>query len=252
MDADVVESIAIIMGRQGHHDDERMLLEAEVTDSLDPPDEGVNDTRVLTFSDGTFGIFKSFAGLSDDTAGGYGHERPLQPIHEVAAWQLAHRLGPESASLVPPTVLRSVDGELGSLSRGVGGQPQSTEAVPDATLERAGFFDALIGQQDRHSGNFLVDGDTLHLIDHGFSFATPGDFMNQSQMHSWRLHNKPDITSGERSALVGMVESGDLYGMQGVLEFDRAAALSARVQRMLDAQRVIEVADFGAGVGRIG
>lgn len=58
------------------------------------------------------------------------------------------------------------------------------------------------------------------------------------------------ITSGERSALAGMMESGDLYGMQEVLELGRSAALRARAQRMLDTQRLVEVGDFGSGAGR--
>jgi len=36
--------------------------------------------------------------------------------------------------------------------------------------------DALIAQQDRHLDNARFDGDSLGLIDHGFSFALPGDF----------------------------------------------------------------------------
>lgn len=252
MDADLVEAIATVMSQQGQREDERELLEAEITGQMSPPGEGVNDTRMLMFSDGSFGIFKSFVGLDDDTSDSYGHSRPLQPIHEAVAWQLAHKLGPEYAQLVPTTVLRSIDGELGSVSRGVEGEPGAPATVPVEVLERAGFFDALIGQQDRHGNNLLVDDDTLHLIDHGFSFATPGDIMNQSMLHRWRRRNNPSTTPSERSVLARLLESGDLHGMQGVLEVERSAALRARAQFMFDRGLLVEVGDFGSGVGSSG
>lgn len=76
-------------------------------------------------------------------------------------------------------LLRVVDGRLGSFSRGVADSPQPPLGiVSSAHLDAAAFFDALTGQQDRHTGNLLVDGSRLHLIDHGFTFAVTGNAFN--------------------------------------------------------------------------
>jgi len=34
------------------------------------------------------------------------------------------------------------------------------------------IFDIIIGNSDRHGGNVLIKGDTVHAIDHGFSIAS--------------------------------------------------------------------------------
>jgi hypothetical protein len=40
----------------------------------------------------------------------------------------------------------------------------------------------MIGQQDRHPGNWRWDGNRLTLIDHGYAFAMPGQILNHSDL----------------------------------------------------------------------
>lgn len=246
MDAVLVDQIAQIAYRQGQHPDELRLLEEPITGSDWPDEQGVNQTSRIFFADGSDGYHKPFTGLDDDTAEDYGQSRPVQPIHEVAAWQLARELGPEWAELVPPCVLRVVDGQLGSLARGVTG---NLGAGPTATradlMARAGFFDALIGQQDRNWGNFITEGDRLHLIDHGFTFAVFGDPINMSYLHRERLETHPELHPADRAALDKLLSSPDLLGMENVLEPARARALRARAEIMRSTDMTLDIGDFG-------
>ena len=54
--------------------------------------------------------------------------------------------------------------------------------MPDDCIAAA-FFDSLIGQQDRHRGNYRWDAtnEKLGLIDRGFAFAhAPDQYFNRS------------------------------------------------------------------------
>ena len=81
----------------------------------------------------------------------------------------------------------------------------------------AGFWDSLIGQQDRNTQNFRYDRSTrtLALIDHGFSFARPGDICNSTIFAHARDQSSPGLSQEERAAL-GALDAGDLHGLRGV------------------------------------
>jgi hypothetical protein len=94
---------------------------------------------------------------------------------EVAAYELDKLLG---LGLVPPTVLRDVEGKHGSLQLWVDGcrEWQESAAEPlslesSQSLSRIRTFDELLGNRDRDRGNLLVDpaGNFL-LIDHSRAF----------------------------------------------------------------------------------
>jgi hypothetical protein len=74
--------------------------------------------------------------------------------------------------------------------------------VPEERILAAGFFDALIGQQDRHGGNLLVDQDRLYLIDHGFAFGRTGDGIPAAAPAAPRFHAR-QLTDGERGRCIG-------------------------------------------------
>lgn len=225
--------------RAQHVAGDRGLLDVEVTaaDYLQAP--GVNDTLEVTFADGTTGFHKSFAGLDDDCAADYGQDSSQQPIHEVAASLLAARLGKPWALLVPACVLRVVDGRLGSLVRGVSGMPLSLTGVAERQLADAAFFDALIANQDRHPGNWLNDNGTMHLIDHGFSFARPGDYTNFRMLQDRRTSSAPGLEDHERNALRRLLDSPDAFGLDGCLEAERVHALRRRARLMLATNQIV-------------
>lgn len=183
-------------------------------------------------------------GLDPGTARVFGHRTHQQPLHEVAAWRLAASLGGPWLRLVPPCVMRRCVGRLGSLARGVEGIPGSRMADDLPAASAAGFFDALIGQQDRHRGNFLRNDDRVWLIDHGFAFARDGDPLNESHFVDLRNRWAPQLTAAKVSALDRLLCRDDLLGVAGVLEADRADALRKRARRMRSTGRVLRSGEF--------
>jgi len=97
---------------------------------------------------------------------------------EVAAYQLDRLLG---LDMVPPTVIREIDDERGSLQLWVEGchlfedvkdqAPQSLEW--SRQLSRMRLFDSLISNADRNDRNFMVDEAwNIILIDHSQAFQS--------------------------------------------------------------------------------
>lgn len=252
---DLTRSIEALQGLQGGHAAESSLLEGELTGTmrLDGHSDGsdysgidgpVNETRITCFANGDIAFHKPFSGLDDSCAEDYGHTSALQPVHEATAWHLANSLGQRYEKLVPPCVIRVVEGRMGSLSQGVPGE------LGDPTVKNlreeaddAAFFDCLIGQQDRHLGNLLIDNPSgrLHLIDHGFTFARPGDDLNASMLMYFRIQRGGMVLKPyETKALRNVLRSKDLLGLSRVLESARSEAFRSRASRMLASGRLLD------------
>lgn len=244
------DQINAIVARQGATHVEDLLLTARVVD-YSSAGGGSGETYRVELESGTVAFHKTFAGVPVSLAGDYGHEDPDQvPIHEAAAWRLADALGSPVSDLVCVCVLRTIYDEPGTLSLLVPGQPwhggEDTNAlsvVADQASAGA-FFDSLIAQQDRHNGNLFYDGATLGLIDHGFTFALPGDCLNAGNLAEWRReHGDPTLTTWERDALDRLLHT-DLLGMRAILHPRRAAALADRAQRMRTTSEILRPGAF--------
>jgi hypothetical protein len=177
----------------------------------------------------------------------YDHSLDTPPICECVAWQLAKHLGEPYDRLVAVTVYRAIgppDEDTSSWSYGSLSLRHEGEAMKGMTVQRdarddalaAGFFDALIGNQDRHAGQFRYDADeqALGLLDHGFSFPVEGSLCRSAYFQDFRRRQHPRITDEEREVLEQLLGDSELFGLAGVLEPDRAARLRWRAQRMLD------------------
>jgi hypothetical protein len=120
-------------------------------------------------------------------------------------------------------------------------------AGPDDCLAAA-FFDSLIGQQDRHRGNYRRDAgnEKLGLIDHGYAFAhLPDQYFNRSVFVEWRWDAaRGDLTEAEREALEGLLASGDLHGLERFLLPEEAEALASRAKRMLERGAILDLGEF--------
>ncbi|MCL2470371.1 MAG: hypothetical protein FWF25_01320 [Propionibacteriaceae bacterium] len=228
----VVEQISAVVKSQGADPRERALLDGVPVSSQDFS-QGVNETVRWEMDTGEVGYFKPFSGIDQSTADVFGQDESFQPIHEAAAWQLAKRLGQPYTDLVPACVLREVKGEMGSFAEARPGVKQD-DFRRSPHWEDAAFYDDLIGQQDRHAGNYLMDGDRLSLIDHGFTFGNAGDSVNRSEIQQARsaLPSR-DLTDSERALLTRLVASPSLLGIRRMLSKDRAGALRDRAERML-------------------
>lgn len=244
-----VDRIRRLLDLQGSHPVERALLEGEVL-AYEPHQTGaagVNSVYYVELEPDLVAFHKPHDGIVPRIARDYGHSLDTPPVCECAAWQLAKQLGDPFDRLVAVTVYRAAgppgsdpDASLeGSLALKLEGAAMKGSAikreVPDDAMA-AGFFDALIGNQDRHAGQFRYDeaNHALGLLDHGFSFPVEGDLCRGAYFQSFRRQQHPGLTEREREVLRTLVNDPELFGLAGVLEPDRAARLRWRAQRMLD------------------
>lgn len=241
------QQISAVQDLQGGHRDERSLLTGQPT-AIVPlssrrargmaPKGGTNQTVRMTLDNGMTGYFKPVAGERRDLASGFGQDSHQQGVHEAAAWRLASQMGAPWSEIVPPVVMREVNGVVGSFALERPGRTSNRSPWHTGEWREAAFFDCLIGQQDRHAGNYLVAGDRINLIDHGYAFAKPGDYRNFSWLSDERVTTDPALTYSERDALQRLVSSPDLMGMSKILQPERAEALRRRAEGMLASGRL--------------
>lgn len=131
-----------------------------------------NDTYDVTLDNGARGVFKPLDGedpsLRREVKGYY-------YMREAAAADVAEIVGMND--MVPTTVVREVDGRIGSFQSFVDNADTAVHFSLDkmydgnVDLMRAAAFDYLIGNSDRHTKNWMVvNNDKLALIDNGLSF----------------------------------------------------------------------------------
>jgi hypothetical protein len=250
------EQVNALHAVQGYdHDLEAQLHEARVL-SVRPFDAQrlhVSTTYELVLDSGHLCIFKPADGLLEAAADGlyhgkqalaqYEHTPVSTTISECAAWQLAKHLGPPWTDLVVTTVMkfphhpetdRPMVGAANIFRGGDVGKRGFYDAVPDQ-VATAAFFDAIIGQQDRNTGNVLwyEERQRIYLIDHSFSFARAGDRHGSSDLVQWRwTHGSGRLTDFEVGALDRVLESDDLVTLRRYLAPERADALEARARSM--------------------
>lgn len=241
------EQVQAVLDQQGGHRDERALLEGTpvkvrqlsrssssgADGSPGAPRGGTNTTQRVELDNGVTGYFKPCSGERRDLAEGFGQDSHQQSIHEAAAWRLASQMGPPWSEIVPPVAMREVAGEMGSFALERPGRNMHMSPWHSPEWREAAFFDSLIGQQDRHPGNYLVSGDRLALIDHGYTFACPDDERNYSWFVTKRVQECPALTYQEREVLQRVVSSPDLLGLRSILQPERAEALKLRAEEML-------------------
>jgi hypothetical protein len=159
---------------QGNYEEtEELLRTAEIMEIEDVGMGVTSPHRVTLNKDGrTFGaVFKP---IKRGRHSGYWESYQA----EIAAYRLDKLLG---LGMVPPTIERRVDGNLGSLQlwiensklyRDVQGE---TPRTPEWSyqLSRMKMFDVLINNIDRNAQNFLVDTHhRIFLIDHSRAFTS--------------------------------------------------------------------------------
>lgn len=203
------------------------------------------DTRRVCFH-------KAASGVDEKQAAYYGHEPFGVLINESAAWMIAKALGPPFTEWVPTTVIRSIwpedpalAGGFGAFSTGIQGETEVEEPWQDqAYCDPAAFWDALIGQQDRHYANYRFDVQArqppLGLIDNGYAFAAPTQWNNYRPhrsifVHRRRLAGRLALNDGERSWLKWLLADHDvLDDLSDILAPEQFQALRARIQRMVN------------------
>ncbi len=128
---------------------------------------GIEVSKIVELADGTKAVWKP---------------HPENWKREVAAVEVGEILGMEK--YLPPTVVRTIKGEIGSLQEfrngGLGiaaNYRRAADSISDRAKADGAAFDYLIGNRDRHNGNWLTSPDykTVVLIDHGRTLNFSGD-----------------------------------------------------------------------------
>lgn len=199
---------------------------------------GASQTFVVVFESRRQAILKPFGRQNPNACSNYNQDMDESLTHEVVAWRLAHALGDPFDQLLPTAVLRDVPGAgPGVLVNFRDGGPNPAVFVEaPGQAHAAAFWDALIGQQDRHGANFRYDPTARRLaaIDSAFAFARPGDFINNGSLFiEYRHRTSGDmLVSEEKDTLQDLLDH-NLHGVREFLAPDRADALQARAERML-------------------
>jgi len=212
-----------------------VLSNGSVSGTSTPEKGGVNTTEIKTLVYGRKelrGAFKPISGEAFRTPGGTTWEPYIklkkcpQAYREVMASEIDGALG---FKLVPETILRKLDGEIGSLQEWVensvtGMSVTKPMKIAAKEIYKTSVLDYVTGNVDRHSGNWLVNLKTgrMNLIDNGLSFCT--DKMGpRSRIPGWYKRMSPGIskdklmdtinasfTKGQKAKLIKDLEGLDV------------------------------------------
>lgn len=203
-------------------------------------------------------FLKAAVGIDATQAHGFGHDQVSAGLNEWAADKVADALGSPWRDMVPRTVIRELHfadpgltSGVGALSQGMPGDAHLPAPRQNPTSFRpAALWDALIGQQDRHTGNYRWDdhAGTLALIDQGYAFAVPNGrcYFNASVFVEARwTARQTDLDAGELAALAGVEGDRRLEALlKAVLRPDQVAAFYARIDRMRTNRMLLAVGEY--------
>lgn len=139
-----------------------------------------------------------------------GNHEPRGYLREWLAGFVAKAM--EREYLVPPTVIREVDGRIGSVQQWVDGELAGEgenwirKSNPD-DIESLAALDYIIENRDRHKNNFLIDETgRVAAIDHGIVLSI--DKGHSIRSYPLRANNEKEISPQLRSQLDMLANSG--------------------------------------------
>lgn len=131
---------------------------------------------------------------------------------EIVASDVAELIGYED--LVPTTVKRTIGGDVGSMQKFVPNAETASDSIHSLfmveanQLDRSAVYDLLMGNTDRHGGNYMLGNQltaegnaTLHLIDNGL--ILPGNMNNAKKGVTDFFRSKNFESAGFRSRTGG-------------------------------------------------
>jgi hypothetical protein len=153
---------------------------------------GINATFKVDFDLGgehASGVWKPVSGEADARKGQI--DAGSLFIRERAAYEVSEML---NLNVVPPCVVREINGQVGSVLEWADGRTASASHltkdshanVRQDSLLKIAVLDFVIGNTDRHRGNFMVDNDGNAIaIDHGYSLPYKGG-LSTLRSEPWR------------------------------------------------------------------
>ncbi len=148
--------------------EEEILQSREVERTVELLGGFTGDAELVKLKNDGLGVFKPH------THQDYG-DRIKFIGNERAAYLVDRFLG---FNFVPPTIIRSISGKLGSLQQFVENSllpmqlgRKGRENIPKEEILKLCIFDYIIGNTDRGFNNYLLKGNQIYAIDHGHSFV---------------------------------------------------------------------------------
>jgi hypothetical protein len=187
---------------------------------------GVSTTFTVTLEDGSKAVFRST-------------ERYGKAEHDVGAFEVAALVGMDD--IVPAAAVRTLDTPYGKM-RGALCEWQEGEKTSHLLFDdmygeslhderRAALFDWVIGNRDRHEGNWVVDDGQIRLIDHNLTFDD--DVYSGMLTHLWENDavSEPEFKALAKPYIDNLAKIRTRLVDIGVDEW-RIASLEARVRRL--------------------
>jgi hypothetical protein len=142
-------------------DEERRLVEARLvgrphritTNPASLVSMTNNQAFTVEFEDGKRAIWKPAAGAAPAKPS---VDHKTYHLREAAAFRMDRLMG---MGRVPTTVIRTIDGESGSLQTFVVAERMSVGSYTKVDIARMGALDYVLGSLDRHLANFRTDND---------------------------------------------------------------------------------------------
>ncbi len=206
---------------------EELLQTAEIV-SIEDIGTGVTKPKTVFLKNGDQIFQAAFKPIRRGRQGGFWESYQA----EIVAYELDKLLG---LDMVPPTVVRKVDGDMGSLQLWVADcQPYGDVAkkIPQTPswshqLSRMKLFDSLIQNEDRNAGNFLIDPDWhIILIDHSRAF------ISKTRLEDDRLPGQFDRRLVERMRALNQEDMDKL--LEGLIMGNQIEAIMTRRDAILD------------------
>jgi hypothetical protein len=218
---------------------ERYLLEGAVVKVGPPIGHGAHPPCRVDYEDDDVVGLAKFPSLAREDDG------HLMIVRERAAWVVAKALG--WVDLVPPTVLRDLDGPAGRERASVQAHLEDADDVPPVDeldagdIHRAAIFDVVIHAGDRLANWMGVrseDGPPtrLRLVDHGHAFEMPGWGVIRSEFVRRREGTR--IAKADLAALSGLTREDVRSELQALLTSEPVRRMMARVERLLQRSTV--------------
>lgn len=174
------------------HDEQRALvhgLDMSPSAVLDqqPKSNGINEAKSAFRKNASTGMISWVKGCDTEpfSSRGSGERKFSQAEREAAFYNLAKGYF-GMGHYVPPTsvVKHPVTGELHSVQAALPNADHYSSSNPEHTttlmnhgmtgeIDKLGAMDYILGQSDRHDGNYMMSENSpnLHLIDNGYAFA---------------------------------------------------------------------------------
>jgi len=127
---------------------------------------GVNKVYTIKFKNGGLGIFKPKSGeafTATETLPGSQRERAAYLVNKFLGFDL-----------IPTTVIREIDGEIGSLQEFIPDTKAYDGELDKFSLIDLGLLDYINFNRDRHPANLLTEktnNKKIHAIDNGLTFT---------------------------------------------------------------------------------